>query len=58
MERSESSIRMFKDSDYEWLIAIACLNNHGMRSRDIKRCIERETAGDSNSTEGVKQMIR
>lgn len=25
VERSESGIRMFKDSDYEWLLVIDCL---------------------------------
>lgn len=29
VERSESGIRMFKDSDYEWLLVIDCLKIQG-----------------------------
>ena len=56
VERSESGIRMFKDSDYEWLLVIDCLKNTGMGIKDIKRFIEMVIAGDSTIKERL-QMI-
>lgn len=37
VERSSGGIRMFKDSDYEWLQVIGCLKKAGMSIRDIRR---------------------
>lgn len=56
VERSESGIRMFKDSDYEWLLVIDCLKNTGMGIRDIKRFIEMVIAGDSTIKERLEMM--
>ena len=58
VERSESGIRMFKDSDYEWLLVIDCLKNTGMGIKDIKRFIEMVIAGDSTIKERLHMIIR
>ncbi len=56
VERSESGIRMFKDSDYEWLLVIDCLKNTGMGIKDIKSFIEMVIAGDSTIKERLEMM--
>lgn len=47
VERSDSGIRMFKDSDYEWLTVIECLKKTGMSIKDIKKFIDWCIEGDS-----------
>jgi DNA-binding transcriptional MerR regulator len=46
VERSEGGIRVFKESDYEWLQVISCLKKTGMQLRDIKTFIEMAMQGD------------
>ena len=46
VERSEGGIRVFKESDYEWLQVIDCLKKTGMQLRDIKTFIEMAMQGD------------
>lgn len=46
VERSEGGIRVFKESDYEWLQVIGCLKKTGMQLRDIKTFIEMAMQGD------------
>ncbi|MBQ8682297.1 MAG: MerR family transcriptional regulator [Selenomonadales bacterium] len=46
IERSSSGIRMFKDSDYEWLQIIGCLKKTGMRLKDIREFILMAMQGD------------
>ena len=46
VERSEGGIRVFKESDYEWLGVIGCLKKAGMQLRDIKTFIEMAMQGD------------
>lgn len=46
VERSSGGIRMFKDSDYEWLQIIGCLKKTGMQLKDIKSFIEMAMQGD------------
>lgn len=46
VERSESGIRVFKDSDYEWLHVIECLKKTGMPLKDIKEFITMAIKGD------------
>lgn len=47
IERSDGGIRMFKDTDFEWLSIIECLKKIGMPIKEIKVfidwCIERDT---------------
>lgn len=47
VERSSGGIRMFKDSDYEWLQVIGCLKRAGMSIRDIRQYILLAMQGDS-----------
>ena len=46
VERSESGVRMFKDSDFEWLFLIECLKKTGMSIKDIKAFIDLGMQGD------------
>ena len=46
VERSDGGIRVFKDSDFEWLMVIGCLKKTGMQLRDIKSFIEMAMQGD------------
>ena len=46
VERSEGGIRVFKESDYEWLQVIGCLKKTGMQLRDIKTFIEMAMQGN------------
>ena len=48
MERSEGGIRVFKESDYEFLKIIHCLNATGMQIKDIKHFIELVLQGDES----------
>ena len=36
VERSSGGIRLFKDSDFEWLSMIECMKQTGMRIKEIK----------------------
>ena len=36
VERSSGGIRLFKDSDFEWLSMIECMKQTGMPIREIK----------------------
>lgn len=56
VERSESGIRMFKDSDYEWLLVIDCLKNTGMGIKDIKKFIHMVLEGDATIKERLEMM--
>lgn len=49
--RSPSGIRMFKDSDLEWLNLIECLKSTGMPIKDIKQFIDWYMEGDSTLKE-------
>lgn len=48
VERSESGIRQFKESDLDWLIIIECLKVSGMSLKEIKLftalCLENDTS--------------
>lgn len=47
VERSGGGIRMFKDSDFEWLSIIECLKKTGMSIKEIKNFIDWCIEGDS-----------
>ncbi len=47
VERSGGGIRMFKDSDLEWLSIIECLKKTGMPIKEIKVFVEWCIEGDS-----------
>ena len=46
VERSFGGIRMFRDSDIEWLQVIGCMKKAGMSIKDIKQYIEMALQGD------------
>lgn len=46
VERSEGGMRMFKDSDYEFLKIISCLKATGMQLKDIREFIFLVMKGD------------
>lgn len=54
VERSGSGIRMFQDSDLEWLTIIECLKKSGMAIKDIKRFIDWCVEGDSTIDQRLK----
>lgn len=47
VERSGGGVRIFKDSDYEWLKIIECLKKTGMPLKDIKAFVLMAMDGDS-----------
>lgn len=54
VERTDSGIRMFKDSDLEGLRMIECLKRTGMSIKDIKVFMELCRVGDSTINERLK----
>ena len=46
VERSSGGIRMFRESDFEWLQVIRCMKNAGMSIKDIRQYIELALQGD------------
>lgn len=58
VQRSDSGIRMFKDSDFEWLQIIECLKKTGMSLAHIKSFIEMAMAGDDTIDERLELIIK
>ena len=46
VERSSGGIRMFRESDFEWLQVIRCMKKAGMSIKDIRQYIEMALQGD------------
>lgn len=46
VERLPDGIRMFQDTDLEWLQIIGCMKKAGMSIRDIRQYIEQAQRGD------------
>lgn len=46
VERSSGGIRMFRESDIEWLRVIDCMKKAGMSIKDIRQYIELALKGD------------
>lgn len=57
VERSAGGMRVFKDSDYEWLCIIECLKKTGMQLKDIRTFIHMAMQGDE-TIEARLTMIR
>lgn len=47
VERSGGGIRMFRESDTEWLTIIGCLKKTGMSIKEIKRFVDLCREGDA-----------
>lgn len=58
VERSVGGVRMFKDSDFEWLRVIECLKKTGMSLADIKHFIELSMQGDSTVNERLALIAK
>lgn len=58
VERSESGIRCFKESDFEWLRVIECLKKTGMSIKSIKSFIEMAMRGDETIDDRLELIIR
>ena len=61
VERSPGGVRMFRDSDVEWLRVIGCMKQAGMSIRDIREMVEYkcwyyETAKAAGSMSALKEM--
>lgn len=54
VERSAGGMRMFKESDYEWLKIIECLKKTGMRLKDIRSFVLMCLQGDDTIGERLK----
>ncbi len=46
VERSSGNIRVFRDSDFEWLRVIGCMKKAGMSLKDIRQYIELAMQGN------------
>ena len=46
VERSSGGIRMFRESDFEWLQIIGCMKKAGMSIKDIRLYIQMAQQGD------------
>lgn len=46
VERSSGGIRMFQESDIEWLQVIGCMKKAGLSIKDIRQYIEMTLQGD------------
>ena len=57
VERSPGGIRMFQESDVEWLQVIGCMKKAGMSIRDIRQYIELALRGD-DTIDTRLQMFR
>ena len=58
VERSDGGMRMFKETDFEWLQIIGCLKKTGMRLVDIRHFIEMAMQGDDTIDERLKLIVR
>ena len=57
VERSAGGIRMFRESDLEWLRVIGCMKKAGMSLRDIRQYMELVIQGD-NTIDARLEMFR
>lgn len=56
-QRSENEMRIFNDSDLEWLRVICCLKKTGMKLDDIRTFIEMAMSGDETAQPRLKLII-
>lgn len=58
IDRSSGGIRIFKDSDYEWLQIIECLKKTGMSLKDIRDFILMAMQGDDTIDMRLSLIIK
>lgn len=56
VERSGGGMRMFKDSDYEWLKIIECLKKTGMSIKNIREYILMAMLGDETLEQRLEMI--
>ena len=58
VERSSGGIRMFRESDFEWLQLIGCMKKAGMSIKDIRLYIELALKGDETIADRLAMFRR
>lgn len=58
VERSSGGMRMFRESDYEWLKIIECLKKTGMPLKDIRGFILMAIEGDATIDARLELIIK
>lgn len=58
VEKSSSGIRMFKESDIEWLKIIECMKKAGMSIKDIRTYIQLAMQGDTTIDDRLSLFIK
>ena len=56
VERSSGGIRVFQESDYEWLRMIGCMKKAGMSIRDIRHYIQLSAQGDDTISDRLEMF--
>ncbi len=56
VERSKGGIRMFKESDFDWLSIIECLKKTGLSIKNIKKFIDWCLEGDATIEQRLELM--
>lgn len=58
LDKNQSGIRVFKESDFEYLYIIECLKNSGMPLKTIRHYIRMCTEGDSTMNERYQMLLK
>ena len=58
VERSSGGIRMFRETDIEWLQVIRCMKKAGMSVKDIRQYIEMALQGDDTIDLRLHMFLR
>lgn len=57
VERTNGGIRVFKESDYEWLSIIECLKQSGLSIKEIRQYIDLCRQGDATIRERLQLFV-
>lgn len=57
VDRNRAGVRLFKDSDYEWLAVITCLKKTGMPIKKIREFIDWCMEGDGTLHERLQVFV-
>lgn len=57
VDRNRAGVRLFKDSDYEWLAVITCLKKTGMPIKKIREFIDWCMEGDETLHERLQVFV-
>lgn len=56
VERSNGGMRVFKETDFNWLFIIDCLKKSGLSIKDIKKYIDMTLKGDETIDERLEMF--